>query len=98
MQAIVWGRSRIRGRGDSTVVFVGVYGFVEGEVTDAGGDLVEEADGLASGLALATAVASGDAQEELVGLRVLGDELEEAPVLAGGASVFVGVEVAWGRA
>ena len=63
------------------VVFVDVYGFVEGEVTDAIGDLVEEADGLASGLPLAAAVAPGDAQEELVGLRVPGDELEQALVL-----------------
>lgn len=79
-------------------VFVDVYGFVEGEVTDAGGDLVEEADGLASGLLLSAAVASGDAQEELAGLRVLGDELEEALMLAGGTAVLVGVEVTWGRA
>ncbi len=53
----VSGPSRIRGRGDSTVVFVGVCGFVEGAVTDAEGDLVEE----------------------LVGLRVPSDELEQAP-------------------
>ncbi len=80
------------------VVFVGVHGFGEGALMDVGGDLVEEADGLALGLLLAAAVATGDVQEELVGLRILGDKLEEAPVLAGGATVLIGVEVAGGRA
>ncbi len=79
------------------VVFVGVHGFGEGALMDAGGDLVEEADGLASGLLPAAAVAAGDVQEEALGLGVFSDELEETPVLTGGASVFVGVEVAgWG--
>ncbi len=96
-KSAVSGPWRIGGRRDPLVVFVGGGGFVEGAITDAIGDLVEQADGLASGLLLTAAVAAGDVQEELVGLRVLGDELEEAVVLAGGAAVLVGVEVAgWG--
>jgi hypothetical protein len=90
------GRIRIRERGNSLVVFVAGEGGVEGALSEFGCDGDEQGVGVTLSLGAAAALNAGDAHEEMAGLRVFGDEVKEALVLAGGAAVLEGVEVAEG--
>jgi len=91
------GGIRIWERGKSTVVFVAGGGFVEGAFAEAGGEVAEETVGVSFGLAAAASLDAGDLEDDFAGLGVVSDELEEALLLAGGAAVLEGVEVAeWG--
>jgi len=54
----------------------------------------EQVVGVTLSLGAAAALNAGDAHEEMAGLGVFGDEVKEALVLAGGAAVLEGVEVA----
>ena len=89
---------RIRERGDPTVVFVAGDGFVEGAFAEAGGDVTEEPVGDSFSPATAATLGAGDGGKEVARFRAIREELEEALLLAGGAAVLVGVEVAGGRA
>ncbi len=89
---------RIRERGYSTVVFVAGGGIVEGAFAEAGGEVTEELVGVSFGLAAAAALGAGDGGKEVARFGVVSEELEEALLLAGGAAVLEGVEVAFGRA
>lgn len=80
------------------VVFVAGDGGIDGALSELGGDGYQQAVGVTLSLVAAAALNAGDAQEDIAGLGVAGDEVEEALVLAGGAAVLEGVEVAAGRA
>ncbi len=91
------GGIRIWKRGDSTVVFVAGGGFVEGALSEAGGEGDEQAVGVTLGLLAAAVLDAGDGGKEVARFRAMSEKLEEALLLAGGAAVFEGVEVAeWG--
>ncbi len=91
------GGIRIWERGYSTVVFVAGGGFVEGAFAEAGGEGDQQAVGVTLGLAATPSLDAGDGGKEVARFRAISEELEEALLLAGGASVLEGVEVAeWG--
>ncbi len=91
------GGIRIRKRRDSTVVFVAGGGFVEGALSEAGCEGDQQAVGVTLGLLAAASLDAGDGGKEVARFRAISEELEEALLLAGGAAVLEGVEVAdWG--
>ena len=89
---------RIWERRGYTVVFVAGGGIVEGAFAEAGGEVTEETVGVSLGLLAAASLDAGDGGKEVARLRIVSEELEEAPLLAGGAAVLESVGVAGGRA
>ncbi len=91
------GRIRIWERGDSTVVFVAGGGIVEGALSESGCEGDQQAVGVTLGLLAAASLDTGDGGKEVAPFRDVSEELEEALMLARGAAVLEGVEVAeWG--
>ncbi len=85
------GGIRIRERGNSTVVFVAGGGFVEGALSESGGESDQQAVGVTLGLLTAASLNAGDAGKEVARFRAISEELEEAPLLAGGLPMLEGV-------
>jgi len=91
-----WGDPYL-GAGDPTVVFVESGGGIEGALSKSGCEGKQQAVGVTFGLAATATLDAGDGGKEIARFRVISKEPEEALLLAGGAAVLVGVEVAeWG--